>query len=320
VLVHLERIQGFDLGVFDFDFDLTFVVFFLNADERVYGRYGGRDAKSAEDRMSLAGLRFAMQSALDTHRNSPRAEPPEKPRKPLLAEHYPHLKNHKGCIHCHQIWEARRHEAKATGRFDRDGLWVYPLPENVGLTLEVDQGNKVRSVTADSPAARAGVQPGDLIRTLNEIPVFSFADAQYGLHRAPAAGPIPITWEHDGKPLSASLEVKAGWRKTNPTWRPSMLDILPSLSLFGDDLTAAEKKALGLGEKRLAFRQDKTVHREARLMGVQPGDVIIGVNNEPLEMTMLEFLGYVRKNFLTGDRITLNIIRDGKRMDLPGTL
>jgi len=40
-----------DLRLFDFfDHDLNFFVFFISADERVYGRYGGRDGKSAEGR------------------------------------------------------------------------------------------------------------------------------------------------------------------------------------------------------------------------------------------------------------------------------
>ena len=36
-----------DLRRFEFDFDLTWYAFFLNADETIYGRYGGRDATSA---------------------------------------------------------------------------------------------------------------------------------------------------------------------------------------------------------------------------------------------------------------------------------
>ena len=42
---------------FEFDHDLTWYVFLLNADETVYGRYGGGDAASAEARLSLKGLR-----------------------------------------------------------------------------------------------------------------------------------------------------------------------------------------------------------------------------------------------------------------------
>lgn len=318
--VRLDRIQGSDLRLFEFDYDLTFMVFFLNADEKIYGRYGGRDAKSAEGRMSLAGLHFAMEAALETHKAEAKTRPLVVSAKPVLAENYTLLKNQRGCIHCHQVWEGRRHEAKLTGQFRRDDLWVYPLPENVGITLDIDEGNKVKAVTPDSPAAKVGIRAGDILKHLNKTPVFSFGDAQYGLHHAPAEGTIPVGWQRDGEAMSANLEVETGWRKTNPTWRPSMLDILPSISLYGDDLTPEEKQAVGLAEKRLAFRQDKTVHKDAQKLGVQGGDIIIGVNSEPLEMTMREFLGYIRRNFLTGERITLNIIRNGKRMDLTGTL
>src|SRR5262249_25916769 len=104
------------------------------------------------------------------------------------------------------------------------------------------------------------------------------------------------------------------------TWRPSMLALLPSLSLSGDDLTAAEKKALGLEVKRTAFRQEKFIHREAKAAGVQAGDIIIGIDNQVHELPMLEFFGHVRRNYLVGDKVMLNIIRKDKRIDLPMTL
>ena len=63
--VRLPRLDGVDLNLFQFDFDLTMMIFFLNADEHIYGRYGGRDGKNPDGRHSLAGLRYAMQAALD---------------------------------------------------------------------------------------------------------------------------------------------------------------------------------------------------------------------------------------------------------------
>jgi hypothetical protein len=158
--VRLVRITGVDLKLFDYDYDLTWMVFFLNADEQVYGRYGGRDAKSAEGRISLPGLRYAMQVALATHRAAPPAEP-RKTGTPLLAEGYAAARGARGCIHCHQVNEFRRADLKATGKWHRASAWVYPLPENVGITLDVDEGDKVRSVKAGSPAAAAGLQAGD---------------------------------------------------------------------------------------------------------------------------------------------------------------
>ena len=162
-----------------------------------------------------------------------------------------------------------------------------------------------------------GIQAGDVLRAINGLDVHSFADAQYALHRAPAKGEITVAWQREGKELSANLTLVDGWRKTNITWRPSLLDLLPSLRLYGTDLTAKEKKVLSLDAKRLAFRQDPPVHSEASAVGVQEKDIILGVDNLNLEMTMEEFLGYVRRNYLIGDRVTLNIFRDGKRLDLP---
>jgi serine protease Do len=320
--VRLLKISGADLNVFDFDYDLTWFAFFLNADERIYGRYGGRDASSADSRLSLAGLKYAMQAALAAHRRAVPSPPAAHAEKPLLVEDLPAAKRRRNgeCIHCHQVYEFRRAAQKESGTWRREDIWVYPLPENVGLTLEVHHGDRLRAVAADSAAGRAGLRSGDLLRTVNGQPVASFADVQYALHRAPAKGRIPISVQRGLETTTAMLELADGWRKTNLTWRPSLLDILPSLTLFGDDLGAEEKKGLGLSAKRLAFRQQEPVHALARAAGVREGDVIIGIDGRALEMTVLEFLAHVRKNYLVGDHITLNIIRNGKRLELPYTL
>jgi hypothetical protein len=316
VRVRLTRIAGADLNLFDFDYDLTWVGFFLSPEEKIYGRYGGRDASGPDDRQSLAGLNYAMKAALAAHRREPLNKFAERAEKPLRVENYPAAKQHRGCIHCHQVYEFRRDLLKKSGKWTREDVWSYPLPENVGLSLEIDEGNKVQSVTAGSPAAKAGVRPGDYLETLNGIPTASFADAQYALHRAPARGTIPLSWRRDKQTQSGSLELAEGWRKTNLTWRPSMLDILPTLSVYGDDLTAAEKKALGLSAKQLAFRQQKIVHSTVKAVDLHGGDVVVGIDGQSLEMTLDQFLAYVRRNYLVGDRVTLNVIRDGKRLNL----
>jgi hypothetical protein len=319
VRCRLVKIAGADLSRFEFDYDLTWFVFLLNADETVYGRYGGRDAASAEGRVSLKGLRHAMGRALEMHKSPPPAVKPLA-AKPVLAEKYDAAKAHKGCIHCHNVNEFRRADEKKAGTWTRDSLWVYPLPENVGLTLDVDAGDRVTAVAKGSAAAAAGLKPGDTVTRVGDTPVSSIADASYALHKAPAAGDIPVRWTRDGKEQSAKLAVAAGWKKTNLTWRPSLLDLLPSLAFNGDDLTAAEKKAFGLDPKRAAFRQDKTVHRTLRDAGIQPLDVVIGFDGKVVEGDIGDLLGSVRRNHLVGDVVTVNVIRDGKPTDVKLTL
>ena len=312
--MRLVKIAGADLRRFEFDHDLTWYCFFLNADETIYGRYGGRDAKDAEGRISTKGLRFAMDRALVAHQSPPKPAP--LPGKPVLAEDFAAAKSHRGCIHCHNVNEFRRADAKAAGTWDRESIWVYPLPENVGVTLGVDAGNRVKAVAKGSPADRAGLKSGDALESLNGYRVSSFGDASFALHKAPAKGEIAVTWTRAGREETGTLEDAAGWRKTNLTWRPSMLDILPAVPFSGDELTAAEKAALGLSETRAAIRQYDEVHKLLKDSGVRGGDVVIGFDGSAIDGGIGELLGFVRRNYLVGDEVTVNLVRGGKRVDL----
>jgi hypothetical protein len=318
--VRLVRVSGADLNLFEFDYDCAWYGFFLTPDEVVLGRYGGRDAKSDDGRISIAGLKYAMEKALDKYKTG--LKPPTDRPKPLRAEDYKAARMRRGneCIHCHQVNEFRRADAKAAGTWTRDDLWVYPLPENVGLTIDVDRGDMVNSVAANSPAAKAGMKAGDVLATLNGYSIASNADVQYALHKAPKAGTIPVEWRRGTSPMEGKLELADGWRKTNLTWRASLLDILPSLPVSADDLSPAEKKALGIPEKHAAFRQDKFVHSTLKAVGLKAGDVIVALDGKPVDGTMDDFLGLVRREHLVGDTITLTVLRDGKPVELKITL
>lgn len=306
------RIEGTDLRRFEFDYDLTWYVFLLNADETIYGRYGGRDATGDTSRNTLKGLRHALTRALEVHRTPPAPQSPAG--APLRPEDIPAAKRHKGCAHCHNIKEFLRADAKAAGTWDRAEVWAYPPPDNVGIVVDLDAGDRVKSVRPGSPAETIGVRAGDTIRRLNGYPVASFADASYALHKAPAKGSIPITWVRGGAEKSGALELADGWRKTNITWRPSLLDILPAVPFAGDDLTAAEKRRLGLAEARAAFRLGDNVHDSLTKAGFRPGDVVVGVGAVAVDGTMGDLLGYVRRNHLVGDAITVDVIRGGRRV------
>jgi serine protease Do len=314
--------RGVDLDLFDFDYDLTWMGFFLNADGTVYGRYGGRDADSADSRVSLAGLRYALEAALTRHRRAdfPSAPPPTKP--PRTVEQYPAARRlpERACIHCHQVYDLRRESLQAEGKWRLDELWVYPLPENIGLTLDVDRGDRVAGVAADSPAAHAGIQVGDRLLTIDDRPIASFADVQYALHRAPACGTLTITWQHGQETHQHQLPLAEGWRKTDISWRWSLRGVDPQPWVHGDDLSAEEKRALGLRAKRLAFRQGPFVSEPARRAGIRQNDIILGVDGKVLDMTQRQFHAYVRLNYRVGDRVVYNILRRGQRLDLPLTL
>ena len=311
--------MGADLNLFEFDFDLTWVAFFMNSSGKIYGRFGGRDAKGPDTRNSLEGLRYAMEQTLIEHRKDPQAKPAEPPRPPLIIEKVPSAAGYRGCIHCHQVKEIMRTEELKAGTWHRDKVYTFPLPENIGITLDRDKGNRISDVKPDSSAAKIGIKPGDFIETLNRMSVRSFADAQYALHKAPSKGEIDIVWRNDGKQTAGKLALAPDWRRTNITWRPSLMDLLPSITIYGSDLTAKEKKALGFPETRVAFRQETPIHPAVHKIGIRETDIIIGVDDRTLHLTMDQFLGYIRQNYLIGETATLNILRDGKRFDLKVT-
>jgi hypothetical protein len=319
VLLRQSSMRGVNLNLFDFDYDLTWMAFFLSADEKVYGRYGGRDAESPDSRQSLAGLRFAMVQALEAHRRGGADACGSKPR---TVDDYSAAGRWRSnrCIHCHQVYEIRRASLQAHGGWRRDDVWVYPLPENVGLTLSVDGGNLVRAVKPGSAAARAGLTSGDRLPSLNGLPVASFADAQYALQRAPSQGAVPVRWERAGRTMSGRLALAAGWRMTDVSWRKSLRSLEPLPWMDGDDLTADEKTQLGLSPRRLAFYQLAYLTTPARQAGLRPRDVVIGIDNKVLEMSARQFLAYVRLNYRVGDRVTYNVLRHGRRVDVPLTL
>jgi hypothetical protein len=316
----LTRIDNEDLNLFEFDYDLTFMVFFLNAEGQIYARYGGRDAEDPDRRQSLEGLRYTMESVLRMHGGAEKAFAPRSREAPRFVRQQSRFGRPGRCLHCHQVKEILNAELQRQGKWSRDLVWRYPLPENVGFALEVDRGNVVKEVKARSPAAAAGLKVGDAVRRLGGVPIHSFADAQLALDRAPATGSVAVAWERGGEVLSGELALPEGWRKTDITWRPSVRHLAASPRLYGPDLTAAEKKALGLSPRQLAFRQRESLSPQAEAAGIRAGDIILGFDDRQLDMDAYGFLHYVAGRYLIGDRVTVNLLRDGRRLNLGMTL
>src|SRR5262245_14450863 len=216
-----------DLSLFEFDYDLTWMGFFLDGERRILGRYGGRDADSPGGRVSLRGLRHSMKAALAKHRSG---TAPRPTRKPFTVESFSAAKNlpENACVRCHEVYDLRRRSLQAEKKWSLDQLWVYPQPENVGLSLDIDEGDRVARVRAGSPAAKAGLRKGDRLGNVNALSISSFADLQYALHVAPRKGSLALSWKRDGKSMKAELALEEGWKKTDLSWRWSLRSLDPS--------------------------------------------------------------------------------------------
>jgi hypothetical protein len=296
------------------------MIFFLSPDGRVYARYGARDAASADDRQSLEGLHYTMQSVLAMHQREDRVFAPRDDPEPRYVRQLRAGRLGRGCVHCHQVREMLNDELKRSGKWSRDLAYRYPLPDNLGVVLDVNRGNVVRQVRTDSPAARAGLQAGDVLHEMGGVPLHALADVTFALDRAPRTGKIAVAWSRGEASGHALLELPEGWRKTDISWRPSLLRLVPFLPLYGKDLSEGEKKALGLSPNQMAFRQKEQVHSRAKAAGIRGGDIILGVDDRHLQGADVDLHEYLRKEHLVGDRIVINILRDGKELRLHWTL
>jgi serine protease Do len=210
-----------NLRLFQFDYDVTWFSFFLGSDERVYGRYGGRDSKSCDARLSVAGFKHTMKLVLDEHKRSQKEDPPVAP---VAFQREVFQISPRSCVHCHQVWEGQRRESRANGTFDEQSLYVYPIPENVGLTLSVDEGNRVAAVKSGTAAAKAGLRAGDILEMVHRTKIFSQGDVMAALHDAPVIGSIKVKYRRDDRRETAELELAKDWKKSDLSWRPSMVN------------------------------------------------------------------------------------------------
>ncbi|MBI1923108.1 PDZ domain-containing protein, partial [Candidatus Poribacteria bacterium] len=207
-------------------------MFFLNADGAIYGRYGSRAANYGGD-ISIAGFKKALQGALDLHAAYPANKEAlagkmgARPRwpKPELIPTLMHKKafdtSRGGCIHCHEIHDGELESLRKGGVALSDALlWYYPMPDAVGLEMDVNEMATVKRVVDDSVAEKSGFRAGDKILRLEGQPLLSIADLQWVLHNAKAPTKLVAEVERDEKMLELTLPLEPDWRRGEDfTWR-----------------------------------------------------------------------------------------------------
>jgi hypothetical protein len=218
VQVRIIDISNVDIANLQFDFDLVFAIMFMNGHGEIYSRYGGRTPWNSESRVSLEGLKYTMREVLIRH--DPTQRPVAPPAPPVLARELP--SGRRSCMHCHEVWEGLRRQSRQRGTFDPQSLFVYPRPENIGLTLEVDAGNVVNRVSDKSVAARVGIVPGSRIIQIGNSQIHSQADVSWALHNAPKSGRLSIRFTRESETKFATIPLVKGWKEQNLSWRASM--------------------------------------------------------------------------------------------------
>jgi len=315
------------------DLDLSWWAYFLSSDGDLYGVFGGKDHVSENTRISEAAFVNNLKRILAHHYDPRRPNwkidmlartasptnsgPRDSKGFTLLVEKRPGmLKPHKeygSCIHCHQVGDMLTMEGLDAGNFKVEQLTQkWPLPENVGILLDRDDGLLVKKVEQNSPASAIGVKPGDRLGMANGTKLFGQADFRGVLHRAAyGSDSIQLAWLRGGQMQSGLLQVQPGWREANNTWRKTIYDGVygPGMGFFPLRGPQAGK---GKGLSIKPWMGPKANTRPVFETGLRPNMEIISINDMNKDMATRELVAWFRLNHKPGDVVTYKV-RGGKQ-------
>jgi hypothetical protein len=337
VRVRIVSTNGLDLTRFQYDFDQSFAAMFFNADGTIYGRFGTRSHRTswASD-VSIEGLAKALQGVLEIHSQYPKNKESLAAKKgaplevaspekfPLLKDRYTATLNYEGnvvqsCIHCHQIGDAQKaYYFKQKKPVPEQILFPYPHPKTQGLILDPKERSTLLEVEKDSAAEKAGFKKSDVILALNGQPIVSIADVQWVLHHTLGAGAtIQAEVQRGQEQRKLEMKLEKGWReRENLSWRVSTWGLRRKTTggLFLVPLTAEEREKMGLKAEDMALRTTNAPQLAA-VAGFAAGDILVSFDGKsfPRETDLIAYAINERK---TGDKVTVSIIRNGKKMEI----
>ncbi|MCI0640050.1 MAG: PDZ domain-containing protein [Gemmataceae bacterium] len=324
ICVRIIKADGLDLDLFQFDYDQTWCVVFLNADRTIYGRYGTRAGvrNNAASHISVAGFKKAMQRALEVHQGYPankqnlaaHAGPKAKYATP---EKIPHMAKTK-CIHCHQVHDGILRTKWLQKELTAADLWVFPLPESIGLRMDPADCLVVKKVTPGSPAAQGGIEAGDRLKSVNGLLLLSQADLQWALHIAPVETKLKVKLERAGQVAEKTVTLSGKWKEGDLSWRESSwFGLRQGLHLV--PLPEAERKKRSLEPDMFAFKVQNMYGpgpEPLRKAGLKVGDVILAVDGRADLATETQLFVYIRLTHPPGSHMKLSLLRGDKKMEL----
>jgi serine protease Do len=147
---------------------------------------------------------------------------------------------------------------------------------------------RVTSIEEGSPAAKAGIRPGDVVTTVGELPVQRALDFELALLDRRAGDKVSLATQRDAQLQTVSLQVaEAPDRRVKSvaqqTWDVTGLRLTP-VSL--DDLQRRTTRYRG-GLRVTAVRPGSPAERQ----NIQPGDILVGIH--VWETVSLDNIGYV---------------------------
>src|SRR5437763_3755171 len=164
------------------------------------------------------------------------------------------------------------------------------IAKSLGMNPDEPTGALVATVTANSPAAKAGLKPGDVILTANGQPVKSVHDLPRLVASMPPGQKLELSVRRGGKDMNlaaTSAEMPQEQQTASAQSTGEEKGPPPSATGLGLQLAAIDQSL------RREFRIPKDVEgavvtkvasdSPAAALGIEPGDVIVSVDQQPVK-------------------------------------
>ena len=305
------------------DLDLSWWGYLLSPEGKLYSVFGGKDHVSDTTRISTAAFANTMQRVLAHHYDPrrpawgscegpvPDASKPKRTPRDIrtfgaFEKARPWMEK-QTCVHCHQVGDILHFDSMQRGSFDlKKYTQAWPLPENVGIHLDRDDGLLVTKVEPGSPAAKAGLRAGDRLGMASGHKLYGQADFRGALHRSEyGATTIDIAYSRDGAVQLAELKTADDWRAGENAWRKSVYE-----GVYGPHLGFFPLHGPGRGKGSMSFRPfmgrgDKQKKNKWYPSGLRPNMVIVEVDGRRDDWDSRQFIAWFRLNHKSGDKVTL---------------
>lgn len=190
------------------------------------------------------------------------------------------------------------------------GVVVVEVPFDWLAAQRLEYGVEVSQVVPRSPAATAGLRPGDLILSIADKPVYSVQRLHWLVNTLSSGQTVPVEYFRAGQKQTLTIELASPPPRGEPSSRGAHHRHPPLRSYLGIGLQAMTddlRQAFGAPRDSGVLVTEVVDASPAAQAGVMAGDVIIRMDRKRIAEVgdvyrVLDF-------FEAGDEITIELIR-----------
>jgi serine protease Do len=188
------------------------------------------------------------------------------------------------------------------------------MSQALHLPNGANQGALIATVQPDSPAAKAGLQPGDVIEQVDGKAVANPRDLAVDIAAVKPGEQVPLSIVRNGETQTVTVSVATMPNQTtasNDNGGDPSAPATPRVGLALAPISPDLRDQLGLPEQaRGAVVEQVTPGSPADSAGIRQGDVVVGVGNKSVTSPQAA-IEAIRNATKGGHDVALRILRNG---------